>query len=500
MCLVHISESLPAPIEDCKRHTGVLYSKTLFRTLNAPSPYFSTRFTGGRKAFLWLAKDTCAFVQGGREGNGESGLSGLTISPCSQWPGETEAMRRSISKGRIPLGPAARSQEICQVVARTQPVQDPPQRTVLGLLTENGQYRRTCGQGITTIRCFSGSENVFPPAGKKLISNCMVHVPAKQGFDIYVDEPEHGETCSCSCTVREEIAYEDVYEVDTSTLKSDLHFLLDFSTVSPMLVDTSLQSQFEDHLDIGTDVINVTEYAEEIHQYLREAEMKYRPKAHYMRKQPDITEGMRTILVDWLVEVGEEYKLRAETLYLAVNFLDRFLSCMSVLRGKLQLVGTAAILLASKYEEIYPPEVDEFVYITDDTYTKRQLLRMEHLLLKVLAFDLTVPTTNQFLLQYLQKQGVCLRTENLAKYVAELSLLEADPFLKYVPSLIAAAAYCLANYTVNRHFWPETLAAFTGYSLSEIVPCLSELHRACLDIPHRPQQAIREKYKASKCG
>uniref|UniRef100_A0A7N4PIG1 Cyclin A1 n=2 Tax=Dasyuridae TaxID=9277 RepID=A0A7N4PIG1_SARHA len=386
------------------------------------------------------------------------------------WPGETEAMRRSISKGRIPLGPAARSQEICQVVARTQPVQDPPQRTVLGLLTENGQYRRTCGQGITTIRCFSGSENVFPPAGKKLISNCMVHVPAKQGFDIYVDEPEHGETCSCSCTVREEIAYEDVYEVDTSTLKSDLHFLLDFSTVSPMLVDTSLQSQFEDHLDIGTDVINVTEYAEEIHQYLREAEMKYRPKAHYMRKQPDITEGMRTILVDWLVEVGEEYKLRAETLYLAVNFLDRFLSCMSVLRGKLQLVGTAAILLASKYEEIYPPEVDEFVYITDDTYTKRQLLRMEHLLLKVLAFDLTVPTTNQFLLQYLQKQGVCLRTENLAKYVAELSLLEADPFLKYVPSLIAAAAYCLANYTVNRHFWVPACLPYgtTCNSSSEI--------------------------------
>uniref|UniRef100_A0A803YJV4 Cyclin-like domain-containing protein n=1 Tax=Meleagris gallopavo TaxID=9103 RepID=A0A803YJV4_MELGA len=122
------------------------------------------------------------------------------------------------------------------------------------------------------------------------------------------------------------------------------------------------------------------------------AEVKYRLKPYYMRKQPDITAEMRAILVDWLVEVGEEYKLRTETLYLAVNYLDRFLSCMSVLRGKLQLVGTAAILLAAKYEEIYPPEVDEFVYITDDTYTKRQLLRMEHLLLKVLAFDLTVCT------------------------------------------------------------------------------------------------------------
>lgn len=76
-------------------------------------------------------------------------------------------------------------------------------------------------------------------------------------------------------------------------------------------------------------------------------QMKTRPKAGYMKKQHDITNSMRAILVDWLVEVGEEYKLQSETLYLAVNYIDRFLSSMSVLRGKLQLVGTAAMLLAS---------------------------------------------------------------------------------------------------------------------------------------------------------
>nr|XP_007958332.2 cyclin-A1 isoform X1 [Chlorocebus sabaeus] len=421
---------------------------------------------------------------------------GLPDFSFQQQPLQSEAMRCSNPKNGVVLATVARGPDACQILTRAPLGQDPPQRTVLGLLTENGQYRRTCGQGITRIRCYSGSENAFPPAGKKALPDCGVQEPPKQGFDIYMDELEQGDGDSCSG--REGMAFEDVYEVDTSTLKSDLHFLLDFNTVSPMLVDSSLLSQSEEISSLGTDVTNVTEYAKEIYQYLREAEIRHRPKAHYMKKQPDITEGMRTILVDWLVEVGEEYKLRAETLYLAVNFLDRFLSCMSVLRGKLQLVGTAAILVASKYEEIYPPEVDEFVYITDDTYTKRQLLKMEHLLLKVLAFDLTVPTTNQFLLQYLRRQGVCVRTENLAKYVAELSLLEADPFLKYLPSLIAAAAFCLANYTVNKHFWPETLAAFTGYSLSEIVPCLSELHKAYLDIPHRPQQAIREKYKASK--
>lgn len=67
-----------------------------------------------------------------------------------------------------------------------------------------------------------------------------------------------------------------------------------------------------------------------------------------------------------------------------------------------------------KFEEIYPPEVAEFVYITDDTYTKKQVLRMEHLVLKVLSFDLAAPTITQFLTQYFLHQSVNKQVENLA--------------------------------------------------------------------------------------
>ena len=77
---------------------------------------------------------------------------------------------------------------------------------------------------------------------------------------------------------------------------------------------------------------------------------------------------MRGILIDWLVEVAEEYRLEAETLYLAVNYIDRFLSQVPVNRSKLQLVGVTCMLVAAKYEEIHPPAVDEFVYISDNTY------------------------------------------------------------------------------------------------------------------------------------
>ena len=92
-----------------------------------------------------------------------------------------------------------------------------------------------------------------------------------------------------------------------------------------------------------------------------------------MSKQPDITASMRSVLVDWLVEVTDEFSLQPETLYLAVSITDRFLSCMSVLRGKLQLVGTTAMYIAAKLEEIYPPELTDFAYITDDTYSKQQV-------------------------------------------------------------------------------------------------------------------------------
>ncbi|XP_037233511.1 cyclin-A1 [Falco biarmicus] len=366
-------------------------------------------------------------------------------------------------------------------------------RTVLGMLTGSGQ-QRPGGQGANVLGCFSGSENTIPSHQKDSLLTYMVNAVSKQGFSIYVDDPEQKENYNCQ--VDEELE-SNLCELGTSAVTSNVHLLLDLSTGCPMVMDISIQSQPEDHMEDAV-TLTVVEYAEEIHQYLREAEVRFRPKPCYMRKQPDITTEMRAILVDWMVQVGEEYKLQTETLYLAVNFLDRFLSCMSVLRGKLQLVGTAALLLAAKHEEIYPPEVDEFLYITDNAYGKRQLLRMEHLLLKVLAFDLTAPTINQFLLQYIQRHGVCIRTENFARYLAELSLLEADPFLGYLPSQTAAAAYCLANYTVNRSFWPETLAAFTGYSLSEIVPCLTDLHKACFDASHCQLQAIKEKYKHSK--
>jgi hypothetical protein len=86
---------------------------------------------------------------------------------------------------------------------------------------------------------------------------------------------------------------------------------------------------------------------------------------------------MRAILIDWLIEVHLKFKLLPETLFLTVNLIDRFLEKAVIQRTKLQLVGVTSMLIASKYEEIYAPEVRDFVYITDKAYSKEEILKME---------------------------------------------------------------------------------------------------------------------------
>uniref|UniRef100_A0A7S0WJX0 Cyclin-like domain-containing protein n=1 Tax=Chlamydomonas leiostraca TaxID=1034604 RepID=A0A7S0WJX0_9CHLO len=127
-----------------------------------------------------------------------------------------------------------------------------------------------------------------------------------------------------------------------------------------------------------------TEYVNDIYSYYRRVEPKFRVQPGYMSSQTDINEKMRAILIDWLVEVHLKFKLMPETLFLTVNLIDRFLEIKPVTRRNLQLVGVTAMLIASKYEEIWAPEVRDFVYISDKAYTREQILAMEKTMLNTL--------------------------------------------------------------------------------------------------------------------
>jgi hypothetical protein len=90
-----------------------------------------------------------------------------------------------------------------------------------------------------------------------------------------------------------------------------------------------------------------------------------------------MNESVRAILVDWLMNVHTKFKLLPETLYITINLIDRFLSLHIIERTELQLLGVASLLVATKYEEIYPPTVKDLIYITEDAYSAQQILDME---------------------------------------------------------------------------------------------------------------------------
>jgi len=291
-------------------------------------------------------------------------------------------------------------------------------------------------------------------------------------------------------------------KVDEKEKIKDVDESADTSLVySPMSVDydKSMQSFSSSSLTAHRLSCDVDTYTCELYTYLRDVEKLHRPKPGYMRRQPDVTYSMRAILVDWLVEVAQEYKLQNETLYLAISFIDRFLSLMSVVRAKLQLLGTAAMFVASKYEEIYPPDVSEFVYITDDTYTKKQVLKMEQLILKVLGFDVSNPTTIIFLTHICVHSNVPLRVMYLAMYLGEMSLLEADPYLSYTPSMIGCGAVALARLILDyEDIWPQNMSELSEYSLNDLIPVLKHLNQTYKGAPHSQQTAIRLKYKSAR--
>ncbi|XP_022988827.1 cyclin-A3-1-like [Cucurbita maxima] len=212
---------------------------------------------------------------------------------------------------------------------------------------------------------------------------------------------------------------------------------------------------------------------------------------------------MREILVDWLVEVAEEYKLVSDTLYLTISHMDIYLSSQAVDKSKLQLLGVCCMLLASKYEEINPPNVEDFCYITDNTYTKEQVLSMEREVRKFLSCE-GAPTIKNFLRIFTQVslenwKAPDLQFEFLSCYLAELSLLD-HRFVQFLPSMVAASAIFLSRFTIqpDKHPWCLALQHYSGYRPSELKECILAIHRLQLNRKGSSLQAIRTKYKQHK--
>ena len=106
---------------------------------------------------------------------------------------------------------------------------------------------------------------------------------------------------------------------------------------------------------------------------------------------------MRQILIDWMIDVHDSFDLKEQTLHLALHYLADYSALREISKEDYQLAGIACLWIASKYEEIYPPRTRNYIEVTADTYTIKDLKNMEGSIIETLGFDLNRTTALQLL-------------------------------------------------------------------------------------------------------
>jgi hypothetical protein len=177
-----------------------------------------------------------------------------------------------------------------------------------------------------------------------------------------------------------------------------------------------------------------------------------------MENQAEIQWSMRSVLIDWVIQVHQRFALLPETLFLAVNCIDRFLSVKVVSLAKLQLVGATALYVSAKYEEINCPSVQEIAYMVDGSYTVEEILKAERFMLTMLKFEMGWPGPMSFLRRISKADDYDVETRTLAKYFLEVCLMD-ERFVGSLPSFLAAGSHCLARLMLHKGDWVSAIYA-----------------------------------------
>ncbi|KAI0829962.1 A/B/D/E cyclin [Hypoxylon sp. FL0890] len=248
----------------------------------------------------------------------------------------------------------------------------------------------------------------------------------------------------------------------------------------------------EDGMD---DPLMVAEYAPDIFEYLRELERKVVARPNYIIHQDELEWKTRSILVDWLIEVHTRFHLLPETLFLAVNIIDRFLSQKVVQLDRVQLVGITAMFIAAKYEEVLSPHVSNYRMVSDDGFSDAEILSAERFILETLNYDLSYPNPMNFLRRISKADDYDIQSRTIGKFLMEISIVDYR-FLAYRPSHVAAAAMYLSRMILDRGEWDPAIAYFAGYTEEEIEPVFELM----VDYLARPicHEAFYKKYASKK--
>ncbi|XP_052007886.1 G2/mitotic-specific cyclin-B1-like [Xyrauchen texanus] len=236
-----------------------------------------------------------------------------------------------------------------------------------------------------------------------------------------------------------------------------------------------------------------SEYVQDIYNYLRQLEVTMAIRPCYLEGQ-EVSGVMRAVAIDWLMQVQREFKLRQETLFMTVNIIDSFLQNNPLPKKHLQLVCVTAMLIASKYEEIYPPTVGDFAFVTDSAYTGGDISRMERIILKKLDYSLGRPVPVHFLQRACKVGQASEREHELATFLMELAVLDYE-MVHVTPSCIAAAAFAASRRILGPGEWSPVLQHYTGYEEETLAPVMQGIVRMLEKVTKGCKlQEIKRKY------
>ena len=237
-----------------------------------------------------------------------------------------------------------------------------------------------------------------------------------------------------------------------------------------------------------------------------EKEIKPMPDHNYMSRQNEINEKMRSILVDWIIEVHFKFGFTDETLFMTVSIIDRYLSIAQISRTNFQLLGITALMIACKHEEIDLPKINDFIYITDNAYVKEEVIKMEEMVLSKLNFSFLYPSPIKFF-EYLSLHFHFEKKHHMmGKYLMESFLLDVKN-MKYKPSIISCACtyivmkfFKMPNYhdSYSKKFYTldETVGKYSEHNIKECAKdiCLyvdninKTNYKACMKKYSKPEQ------------
>jgi len=243
------------------------------------------------------------------------------------------------------------------------------------------------------------------------------------------------------------------------------------------------------------------ETEEDIIKYHINNEKKYMVDCEYMKKQSDINESMRKILIDWLVDVRYKFEFKSKTLYLCVNIIDRFLSKKIVARNKLQLVGLVAMMIAAKYQEKHIPEISEFIHISAYAYTKDELLRMERVILNTIDFNLNVTTIPMLLSFYINNMNLCGDISFLSQYICYTAIQELN-YTKYTPCTITKSSLLLSIiiYKLSTYPRPQNKYILNFINYTDLYDCIIFLYKSAVSQRNTKLTAIRKTFCSARCN